>query len=251
LPIWSSIFQFCKSSVITYTIGYAPGAEDEYNVVVTDRLPKGVDFVSADPNTGYYTEWPVHTYTWEIGFVPGHDPNNPSDPNQYLEITVRVKEGAEPLGTLVNIAEVESDDSYAKTEVRTPVYCRSGDIIYVDILATGYDTGADWQNAYNDLWDALTRAAAGCGAEIWVAQGTYSPGNNTTDSFIIPDGVEVYGGFNGNEIARNQRDFVNNETILNGYIREDLYEGIIRNEKVMTMGNDALIDGFVIEDGRE
>ena len=238
--------------IITYTICYAPGAEPNvyYNVVITDRLPPGVDFVAADPNTGYYTERPIHTYTWDVGFVPGHDPNDPSDPNQCLDITVQVNQWAEPLGELVNFAEIESDESYTQTQERTPVCCWAGDIIYVDISATGSKTGVDWDNAYTNLQDALARTAAGCGSEIWVAQGTYSPGSNTTDSFVIPDGVQVYGGFYGNETARHQQDHTRYVTILNGFIREDPYFDI-RNLKVVTMGNNTVLDGFVIKEGQE
>jgi uncharacterized repeat protein (TIGR01451 family) len=241
--------------MITYTICFAPGADPNvyYDVVVTDRLPPGVDFIYADPNTGYYTQRPVHTYTWEIGFVPGYDPNSPTDPNQCLDLYVLVNEGAEPLGELVNIAEIESENSYTKTEVRTPVCCWDGErIIYVDQNAEGAKAGTSWENAYRDLQDALTRAAADCGSEIWVAQGIYSPGNDENDSFVIPDGVEIYGGFNGTETMRKQRDYVNNETILSGYIREDIdYGYIVRNNKVATMGDNTVLDGFLVEEGND
>ena len=219
---------------ITYTICYHPGLEDEYNVVVTDYLPSACEFISADPcANGYYTPRPSHTFTWEIGFVSGEEPN------QCLELVVQVNEWAEPLGELLNIAEIESDASYAKVEERTPVCCWADGLIYVDKSATGVETGVDWENAYTDLQSALRRAGE-CGSEIWVAWGTYSPGDDSTDSFEIPDNVEVYGGFKGIETTREQRDFIRYETILTGKLI---------NEKVVTMGDETILNGFIVEKG--
>ena len=44
---------------------------------------------------------------------------------------------------------------------------------FVQATATGANNGKNWQNAFADLHDALTLAAAG--DEVWVAQGTYTP----------------------------------------------------------------------------
>jgi len=230
------------NDLITYTICYCQGDEDEYNVVVTDYLPWGVEFSGADPSAnGYYTPRPAHTYTWEIGFVSGDDPPDPNYPYQCLELTVRASEWADPLGELVNIVEIESDDSYNKVEERTPVCCWASGVIYVDAHATGAKTGVDWENAYTNLQSALARAGE-CGTEIWVAWGVYSPGNDSTDSFEIHDSVEVYGGFKGVETSRQQRDFTRYATILTG-------KQI--NDRVVTMGDETVLDGFVIEKGKQ
>lgn len=62
----------------------------------------------------------------------------------------------------------------------------------------GSQNGTSWANAYAELRDALSGCPA---AEIWVAQGTYTP-SGTTDrsaSFLIPSSTKVYGGFVGGE----------------------------------------------------
>ena len=95
-------------------------------------------------------------------------------------------------------------------------------IIYVDADAgDGEETGASWNDAYTDLQDAL--AVAGASDQIWVAEGTYVP-TSTEDraiSFVINNGVKVYGGFVGNETAVWQRDIDENKTILSGNIGND------------------------------
>ncbi|MCK5608165.1 DUF11 domain-containing protein, partial [Candidatus Pacearchaeota archaeon] len=134
-----------------YTIAFRPGPAGEPNVVITDYLAEGVDFVSADPNTGTYYPRPDHMYVWELGDVSGYDPNDPSDPNQYFELTVQVNNYAEPGGTLYNKVTAESDWSYVDADESTPVCCWGGDVIYVDRNAPGPHIGTTWQTAYLDL----------------------------------------------------------------------------------------------------
>ena len=94
-----------------------------------------------------------------------------------------------------------------------------GAVIYVDLDATGTNSGTSWTNAYSDLQNAL--AASVDGDEIWIAQGVYKPTTttNTYISFEI-DGkaVDLYGGFNGTETARTQRDWNAYPTVLSGAI---------------------------------
>lgn len=90
-------------------------------------------------------------------------------------------------------------------------------IIYVDIDATGNNNGTSWQDAFNDLGDALHIAAEG--DRIWLAEGTYiSPGLTFVFDPIwqLPDGVALIGGFSGNETEEAQAAPWLNESIISG-----------------------------------
>lgn len=122
--------------------------------------------------------------------------------------------------------------------------------IYVNASATGSNTGTSWTDAYTSLQSALADINAST-EEIWVAAGTYKP-TSTTDRtiyFDIPDGANVYGGFNGTETQLGERDALNNITTLSGDIvsgSADTYH-VVYFEDVSAS---TLIDGFVITGGR-
>lgn len=74
--------------------------------------------------------------------------------------------------------------------------------------------GSDWDNALKSVQAAINKlAGGGQGGEVWVAAGTYQPSiymsNANTDrsaAFVMKDGVSVYGGFEGKELTRAERD---------------------------------------------
>jgi len=89
--------------------------------------------------------------------------------------------------------------------------------VYVDVDATGgADNGSSWADAFTDLQDGIDLAVSGI--EVWVAEGTYTPGVSRSDNFLTKSGVRVYGGFNGGETVRLQRDWNTHPTILSGEI---------------------------------
>ncbi|NLX72583.1 MAG: hypothetical protein GXY94_04685, partial [Bacteroidales bacterium] len=128
-------------------------------------------------------------------------------------------------------------------------------ILYVK-PATGSTAWQDKTTVYSDLQTALADAISG--DQLWVAAGTYKPttGTDRTISFQLKDGVELYGGFAGEETELGQRNWQKNPTILSGDIgvAEDNTDNschvltAIATEPA-PISNSAIIDGFIIEDG--
>ncbi len=134
--------------------------------------------------------------------------------------------------------------------------------IFVDIDAGGADNGLDWDNAFNDLQAALAAADAANGTdvvEVWVAEGTYAPGANRSDSFVLRSCVGVYGGFAGGETNIQQRDPVANVTVLSGDLLgndvdpdgmdENSFHVVAAEEIPTPADASAILDGFTVRDG--
>ncbi len=136
-------------------------------------------------------------------------------------------------------------------------------ILYVDRAAGGSNDGSSWPNAYTTLPAAL--AAATSGDEIWVASGVYTPGVSLDSSFVLTDGVALYGGFAGGETNLSQRDWQANVTVLSGDLAgDDTFKtstGVVTDtvgiqgnnahQVVIGSGTDssAVLDGFTITAG--
>ena len=125
---------------------------------------------------------------------------------------------------------------------------------YVNSLATGLNNGQSWANAYTDLQSALTSTQLHSGDQVWVAQGTYKPtsGSDRTATFALKvDGVQVYGGFAGNETLLAQRDWVHHVTILSGDIGKsgDNSDNSYHVVTTTNLTSAAVLDGFTITAG--
>ena len=261
----------------TYTICWENTSDTTFeDANIVDYLPDGVDYdwlisiipYETDPN--YSVE--DHTYTWELGTIAPDD-------SGCVSLTVTVNENAEPGMDMRNMAKLWADPNIlvAWHFLDTPVCCWVDDpnIIYVDMTAEGSNSGIDWTNAYSGeegLQRALSRAnkstcESGVPYTIYVAEGIYSPGNYAPDSFRLPEGSRVYGGFmagGSDESGRNPYMF---ETVLTGYTYIDDDPCVITyyeyNDTVVTMADEVasdanfpvdentLLDGFTITDATE
>ncbi len=163
----------------------------------------------------------------------------------------------------------EASDSFE--EAAAPALAAST-ILYVNRAASGVThNGLSWGTAYLTLQDAL--AVATTGQEIWVAAGIYYPdegagstNNSASSSFVLQNGVALYGGFSGSEVAQNERNWQVNHTILSGDLSQDdpskNSDGISSDPATMVGNNayhvvtavnvdgSALLDGFIVTGGK-
>lgn len=110
--------------------------------------------------------------------------------------------------------------------------------------------GSSWQMAFPYLQDALAQAQSG--DQIWVATGTYKPtdGTERSASFVLKSGVQVYGGFAGNETQLSDRNPTQNPTILSGEIGAaggaDNCWHVVYGKG---LSDNTVLDGFTIRGG--
>jgi Protein of unknown function (DUF1565) len=110
--------------------------------------------------------------------------------------------------------------------------------------------GSSWSTPFGDLQKALHRAKAG--DEILVAAGTYHPTSETnrSESFIIPRGVKLLGGYAGTETKTNERNWETNISILSGNIgSNDKEDNSFHVVAIIGADANTVLDGFVIADG--
>ncbi len=157
--------------------------------------------------------------------------------NDYLNLFINSMVKMEP-------GEMSDFGSYTVIkEVTIPT-----NVIYVNVNANGSDNGSSWTDAYTDLQDGIDAAFNVDGGEVWVAAGTYLPGDDRTSSFQTRAYVAIYGGFSGNETEKSQRNYDVNETILSGDIGAT---GVSTDNcyHVIKGSINSIIDGVVVEGG--
>lgn len=125
---------------------------------------------------------------------------------------------------------------------------------YVDVNGNNVD-GTSWPSAFTNLQIPLVYAGliGGSSVEIWVANGFYRPttGTSRDASFVIPNGLLLYGNFAAGETSISQRPAgLFNATYLTGSIgaagaTDNSYHVI----DASGAGGTTRIDGFYIVSG--
>jgi hypothetical protein len=98
--------------------------------------------------------------------------------------------------------------------------------IYVNQNAFGAGDGVNWDNAFRYLETACEAAAQfpeDMPVEIWIASGTYTPGNSADDYFPLAPNTSYIGGFGGWETAKSQRNLASNTTLISGNMGGGMY----------------------------
>lgn len=225
----------------------------------TTQYPSGL-------NTSIYNKGPANvtiTYsTVQEGFPgTGNDSQNPNFMADYrLSVTSPAINSGDPNSTT---ATVSTTDLAGRARVfggridkGAYEYRRryeNGDRLYVTTNGAGDGSGSSWVNALPGSQLAAFMLDAYAGASFWIAAGTYKPTSASWRnlSFRIGSGVQVYGGFSGNETELIQRNISANTTLFSGDIgvsgeRGDNSYHVV----VFTDGSDiARLDGVVIRGG--
>ena len=133
---------------------------------------------------------------------------------------------------------------------------------FVDIDATGDDTGLSWQHATDNVQvginlarDVIAADEALEACDVWIAEGIYyifgsdpdNTGDRHYDTVNLYANVSVYGGFDASETSREQRDWVEHRSVLDGHESAD--DADRRVYHVITGATDSLIDGLIITGG--
>ncbi len=110
-------------------------------------------------------------------------------------------------------------------------------IWYVDSEMTSSGDGTRWATAFQTIQEAVDAAISE--DEIWVKKGVYTPYPSQIE---ITKSVSIYGGFEGTETQRDQRDWIKNDTVVDG-----LYA--VRNFYITADAANVTVDGFSINNG--
>ena len=114
-------------------------------------------------------------------------------------------------------------------------------VVYVNKNAAGgANNGNSWADAYTAIQAGINDADV-ADEEIWVAMATYP------EAIVMKSGVKLYGGFNGTEPLRSQRNWTTNVTTIDA----STARGGLPAYHVVTMDSitSSTIDGFTIKGG--
>ncbi len=128
---------------------------------------------------------------------------------------------------------------------------------YVDGNVSSSGNGMSWAQAKKTVEEGIGAALADQSPahQVWVKAGLYHPPTASPQRYELESGVEVFGGFAGNEnpstfdpTVPGARDFVANETILSGDWDED--SDFSDNAAIVVLApssdDDYVFDGFTV-----
>jgi hypothetical protein len=158
------------------------------------------------------------------------------------EENFHLNHGAKAIDAAANLSVTFSEDidgperpQDSKWDIGADEYrIYSSGIWYVD--SEKYGNGTSWEEAFETVQQAVE--AAKTGDEIWVKMGTYS----LLSEIVVDKSVSLYGGFEGTETQREQRNFRLYETVLDG-------QDAVRCLNIQSDG--VTVDGFIISNGYE
>ncbi|MEZ4382763.1 MAG: hypothetical protein R3A79_15610 [Nannocystaceae bacterium] len=140
-----------------------------------------------------------------------------------------------------------TSETETETETGGPASCA------IRVRPDGDDAllGLTWLDAKATIGAALDAAEASpLDCAVWVAAGTYTPtdDDDRAASFTMRDNIWVYGGFAGDELALDQRDWAANETVLSGDlgVQGDFSDNSVH---VVVAADNVRLDGFTVRGG--
>lgn len=237
-----NVFNWSESKpTISYTIMEGGYIGDGENVIDVDPLftdPDNLDFSYSEDSPANTAGSDGGSIGFDATLLGTRSDDEIAEIIEYLD-SLNVIEEVTPLD-LTN--PIDADDA-----------ADIGEIVYVDPNASGEDDGSTWEDAFTSLQEAINYAGAayelnGTSVDVWVVAGTYYTGTERTDAFIMQQGVNLYGGFAGDETSFDERDYTTNETILSGEIGDtsDLTDN---SYHVVVGADDVILDGLTISDG--
>ncbi len=213
----------------SHTISYYIGSDESGTIAPGEQSCKTFTFtVNENSVSGMQLINNAELFQTVCTVIP--DPNDPNNPDAATTVCEDV------------LLEDTTDSM--------PVCCWDNSaVLYVSENAVGACTGNSWSDAYNTEYGlkmALERAMEStCAGQytIYVAQGTYLPGTGVSDSFDLPDGTAVYGGFPVKGCGFDDRNPKKYKSVLSGLVENGIAYSVVN------MGYEAVLEGVTVTDG--
>ncbi|MDJ0765001.1 MAG: right-handed parallel beta-helix repeat-containing protein [Myxococcota bacterium] len=128
--------------------------------------------------------------------------------------------------------------------------------VFVDVDVKNPGLGECWDDAFVSVQEGIdaayelieSKSEKGL-CEVWVARGVYYTFVSAEeDTITLKPGVSVFGGFSGNETGFDDRDILENETVLHAAKGPNSSR---RVKTVVTGSTDSVLDGFTIAHAAE